>query len=93
MVREKSDYLTFGDICAGYQYDGFVYHLFRKNGDEYEANDMNYTPKKNVGKDINNLGLHFLRHPVPQVLRSKGNGKAECMWPGGQTVGRLCSQQ
>lgn len=59
MVREKSDYLTFGDICAGYQYDGFVYHLFRKNGDEYDANDMNYTPKKNVGKAINNLGLDY----------------------------------
>lgn len=78
MVREKSRYFgTASDIVGAYMYDGFTYHLFQQDGDEFTTNDLTFPQKKNAVAYINNYNLPYYDSMPKLQIHNNENGEED----------------
>lgn len=78
MVREKSRYFgTASDIVGAYMYDGFTYHLFQQDGDEFNTNDLTFAQKKNAVSYINNYNLPYYDSMPKLQIHNNENGEED----------------
>ena len=70
MVTEKNGYFgTAQDVMGAYMYDGFTYHLFKKNNDDsFDTIDLQFNQKRNAVISINpSLYVYYDCMPKLQV--------------------------
>ena len=78
MVREKSRYYgTAANIVGAYMYDGFTYHLFQQDGDEFNTNDLTFPQKKNAVAYINNYNLPYYDSMPKLQIHNSDNGEED----------------
>lgn len=78
MVREKSRYFgTAANIVGAYMYDGFTYHLFQQDGDEFSTNDLTFPQKKNAVSYINNYNLPYYDSMPKLQIHNNENGEED----------------
>ena len=78
-VQEKNGFfLTTLNDTKGYLYDGFTYHLYKRNGEELDTIDFKFPMKKTNGNYINPYGMPYFdsipKLQVHNIDKEEGDG-------------------